>query len=85
MPQKALTAMRISTKRWSESPTSGTFDMSLLSRSDNSRYEGNPCNGHILGLGKRVKQSLVNAGLVGYQFGAVGVSDGISMGTKGSE
>lgn len=62
------------------------------------RYEGNPydshdpmdvidecrCNGHILNLGKRVKQSLVNAGIIGYQFGAVGVSDGISMGTRGS-
>ncbi|WVQ83496.1 dihydroxy-acid dehydratase [Cryptococcus sp. DSM 104549] len=46
-------------------------------------YEGNPCNGHILGLGQRVKKSLVNAGIVGYQFGTVGVSDGISMGTKG--
>ncbi|ODO08437.1 dihydroxy-acid dehydratase [Cryptococcus wingfieldii CBS 7118] len=46
-------------------------------------YEGNPCNGHILALGQRVKQSLVNSGLIGYQFGTVGVSDGISMGTKG--
>ena len=49
------------------------------------RYEGNPCNRHILGLGQRVKRSLMNAGLIGYQFGTVGVSDGISMGTRGSE
>ncbi|VDC04443.1 unnamed protein product [Peniophora sp. CBMAI 1063] len=46
-------------------------------------YEGNPCNRHLLGLGQRVKKSLENAGIVGYQFGTVGVSDGISMGTRG--
>nr|ODN87799.1 dihydroxy-acid dehydratase [Cryptococcus depauperatus CBS 7855] len=46
-------------------------------------YEGNPCNRHILGLGQRVKKSLVEAGIIGYQFGTVGVSDGISMGTSG--
>ncbi|CAO1630548.1 unnamed protein product [Parajaminaea phylloscopi] len=44
-------------------------------------YEGNPCNAHLLALGQRVKKSVVDAGLTGYQFGAVGVSDGISMGT----
>ncbi|KAA1087429.1 hypothetical protein PGT21_031442 [Puccinia graminis f. sp. tritici] len=46
-------------------------------------YEGNPCNGHLLGLGQRIKKSLVKADLIGYQFGTVGVSDGISMGTAG--
>jgi dihydroxy-acid dehydratase len=46
-------------------------------------YEGNPCNRHLLGLGQRIKQSLNKAGLIGYQFGTVGVSDGISMGTFG--
>ncbi|WRT65386.1 dihydroxy-acid dehydratase [Kwoniella shivajii] len=46
-------------------------------------YEGNPCNGHILGLGQRVKKSLGEAGLIGYQFGTPAVSDGISMGTSG--
>ncbi|ORY74797.1 dihydroxy-acid/6-phosphogluconate dehydratase [Leucosporidium creatinivorum] len=46
-------------------------------------YEGNPCNKHVLDLGHRVKASLVNAGITGYQFGTVGVSDGISMGTFG--
>ncbi|WOO78874.1 Dihydroxy-acid dehydratase [Vanrija pseudolonga] len=46
-------------------------------------YEGNPCNAHILGLGQRVKKSLTKAGITGYQFGTVGVSDGISMGTQG--
>ncbi|KAH9854645.1 dihydroxy-acid and 6-phosphogluconate dehydratase [Lenzites betulinus] len=46
-------------------------------------YEGNPCNKHLLGLGQHVRKSLYDAGLIGYQFGVVGVSDGISMGTKG--
>lgn len=46
-------------------------------------YEGNPCNRHLLGLGQRAKASLTNSGIVGYQFGTVGVSDGISMGTWG--
>ncbi|EKM51844.1 uncharacterized protein PHACADRAFT_262219 [Phanerochaete carnosa HHB-10118-sp] len=46
-------------------------------------YEGNPCNRHLLGLGQLVKRSLTEAGIIGYQFGTVGVSDGISMGTRG--
>lgn len=44
-------------------------------------YEGNPCNAHLLKVGQRIKQSVHDAGLTGYQFGTVGVSDGISMGT----
>ncbi|KAG2010257.1 dihydroxy-acid dehydratase, variant 2 [Coprinopsis cinerea AmutBmut pab1-1] len=46
-------------------------------------YEGNPCNKHLLGLGQEIKASLTEADIIGYQFGTVGVSDGISMGTKG--
>ncbi|KAF9077739.1 dihydroxy-acid/6-phosphogluconate dehydratase [Rhodocollybia butyracea] len=46
-------------------------------------YEGNPCNKHILGLGQDIKASLQKSDLIGYQFGAIGVSDGISMGTWG--
>ncbi|KAK7048406.1 dihydroxy-acid dehydratase [Favolaschia claudopus] len=46
-------------------------------------YEGNPCNKHLLGLGQEVKASLAKADIIGYQFGAVGVSDAISMGTNG--
>ncbi|KAJ3716851.1 dihydroxy-acid/6-phosphogluconate dehydratase [Lentinula raphanica] len=46
-------------------------------------YEGNPCNKHLLGLGQDIKASLQKADLIGYQFGTVGVSDGISMGTRG--
>jgi len=41
------------------------------------------CNKHLLGVGQEVKASLTDAGLIGYQFGAIGVSDGISMGTRG--
>ena len=37
----------------------------------------------MLALGQRVKTSLTKADLIGYQFGTVGVSDGISMGTRG--
>jgi dihydroxy-acid dehydratase len=46
-------------------------------------YTGNPCNMHLLDLNHRVKESVERAGLVGYQFNTIGVSDGISMGTKG--
>ncbi|KAF8147307.1 dihydroxy-acid dehydratase [Mycena galopus ATCC 62051] len=46
-------------------------------------YEGNPCNKHLLGLGQDIKASLTKSELIGYQFGVVGVSDGISMGTSG--
>ncbi|KAJ7250820.1 dihydroxy-acid dehydratase [Mycena haematopus] len=46
-------------------------------------YEGNPCNKHLLGLGQEIKASLTKSDLIGYQFGTVGVSDGISMGTYG--
>ena len=45
-------------------------------------YEGNPCNAHLLEVGRRIKQSVNAAGLTAYQFGTVGVSDGISMGTS---
>jgi dihydroxy-acid dehydratase len=46
-------------------------------------YTGNPCNMHLLDLNHKVKEGVEKAGLVGYQFNTVGVSDGISMGTKG--
>lgn len=44
---------------------------------------GNPCNMHLLDLNNRVKEGVERAGLIGYQFNTVGVSDAISMGTKG--
>ena len=46
-------------------------------------YSGNPCNMHLLDLNHKVKKGVESAGLIGYQFNTVGVSDAISMGTKG--
>jgi dihydroxy-acid dehydratase len=46
-------------------------------------YEGNPCNMHLLQLAEKVKEGVQSAGLVGYRFNTIGVSDGISMGTDG--
>jgi len=46
-------------------------------------FEGNPCNMHLLDLGARVKEGVVEAGLVGMRFNTIGVSDAISMGTEG--
>lgn len=46
-------------------------------------YEGNPCNMHLLDLSKLVRDSIASAGFIPYRFNTIGVSDGISMGTKG--
>ncbi len=46
-------------------------------------FEGNPCNMHLLDLAREVKKGVVGAGLIGWQFNTIGVSDGISMGTDG--
>jgi dihydroxy-acid dehydratase len=46
-------------------------------------YEGNTCNMHLLDLAAKVKEGVQAAGLVGMRFNTVGVSDGISMGTRG--
>ncbi|KAJ2453686.1 hypothetical protein EV183_002090 [Coemansia sp. RSA 2336] len=46
-------------------------------------FEGNPCNMHLLDLSAKVKEGVQQAGLVGMRFNTVGVSDGISMGTRG--
>lgn len=46
-------------------------------------YEGNTCNMHLLDLAAEVKAGAVEAGLVGMRFNTIGVSDGISMGTRG--
>src|SRR6476619_4414258 len=46
-------------------------------------FEGNPCNMHLLDLAAKVKEGVVAAGLVGMRFNAIGVSDGIAMGTTG--
>jgi dihydroxy-acid dehydratase len=46
-------------------------------------YTGNPCNMHLLQLNHKIKEGVERAGLKGMQFNTIGVSDGISMGTKG--
>lgn len=46
-------------------------------------YEGNPCNMHLDKLAAKTKEGVQAAGLVGYRFNTIGVSDGISMGTVG--
>lgn len=46
-------------------------------------YEGNTCNMHLLELAAKVKEGVVAAGMVGMRFNTIGVSDGISMGTRG--
>ncbi|MEM6724161.1 MAG: dihydroxy-acid dehydratase [Bacteroidota bacterium] len=46
-------------------------------------WEGNPCNMHLNGLAKEVKQGVLESDLVGLIFHTIGVSDGISMGTAG--
>ena len=46
-------------------------------------YEGNPCNMHLLQLAEKVKEGVRAAGLVGFRFNTIGVSDGNSMGTDG--
>lgn len=46
-------------------------------------YEGNTCNMHLNDLAKKVKTSVQGNDLVGLIFNTIGVSDGISNGTKG--
>ncbi|MCP5037889.1 MAG: dihydroxy-acid dehydratase, partial [Rhodobacteraceae bacterium] len=46
-------------------------------------FEGNTCNMHLNQLSAKVKEGVDAAGLVGLRFNTIGVSDGISMGTKG--
>src|SRR5499427_7506775 len=46
-------------------------------------YEGNTCNMHLLQLAEKVKEGVKAAGMVGFRFNTIGVSDGISMGTDG--
>jgi dihydroxy-acid dehydratase len=46
-------------------------------------FEGNPCNMHLATLADQVKRGVTEAGLFGFRFDTIGVSDGISMGTEG--
>lgn len=46
-------------------------------------YEGNTCNMHLLRLSEVVKEGVAEAGMVPFRFNTIGVSDAISMGTRG--
>eukprot|EP00451_Oxyrrhis_marina_P041638 CAMPEP_0204414408 /NCGR_PEP_ID=MMETSP0470-20130426/20733_1 /ASSEMBLY_ACC=CAM_ASM_000385 /TAXON_ID=2969 /ORGANISM="Oxyrrhis marina" /LENGTH=616 /DNA_ID=CAMNT_0051410665 /DNA_START=25 /DNA_END=1873 /DNA_ORIENTATION=+ len=47
-------------------------------------FSGNPCNMHLRDLGDQVKEAVDASGeMIGMQFGTIGVSDGLSMGTDG--
>ncbi|RLO06060.1 hypothetical protein DYB28_002596 [Aphanomyces astaci] len=42
-------------------------------------WEGNPCNMHLLDLANEIKKGVKDAGLIGYRFNTVGVSDVIAQ------
>ncbi|KAL9066615.1 MAG: hypothetical protein Q9161_007445 [Pseudevernia consocians] len=46
-------------------------------------WEGNPCNMHLLDLGKTVKDSIQKQGMLAWQYNTIGVSDAITMGGEG--
>ncbi|KAF2247515.1 dihydroxy-acid dehydratase-like protein [Trematosphaeria pertusa] len=46
-------------------------------------WEGNPCNMHLLDLGKEIKASCQKDGMLAWQYNTIGVSDGITMGGEG--
>ena len=46
-------------------------------------FEGNPCNMHLNGLAKQIKESVISEDLIGLIFNTIGVSDGITNGTSG--
>ena len=46
-------------------------------------WEGNPCNMHLNDLAVQIKQSIQAQDLIGLIYHAIGVSDGISMGSSG--
>lgn len=46
-------------------------------------WSGNPCNSHLLDFNFKISEGVNRAGLKAMQFNTIGVSDGISMGTKG--
>ncbi|KAF2730920.1 dihydroxy-acid dehydratase-like protein [Polyplosphaeria fusca] len=46
-------------------------------------WEGNPCNMHLLDLGKEIKKKCMGDGMLAWQYNTIGVSDGITMGGEG--
>lgn len=45
-------------------------------------YESNPCNSKLNELSRRIKDSVMENDMLGFQFNTVGISDGITMGTE---
>ncbi|KXT05805.1 hypothetical protein AC578_1016 [Pseudocercospora eumusae] len=46
-------------------------------------WEGNPCNQHLLDIGKEVKKAVEKQDMLAWQYNTIGVSDGITMGGEG--
>jgi dihydroxy-acid dehydratase len=46
-------------------------------------FESNPCNMHLNALAGHVKRGVEQAGMVGWIFNTIGISDGITNGTTG--
>jgi len=46
-------------------------------------WEGNPCNTHLLDIGKEVKRAVEKQEMLAWQYNTIGVSDGITMGGEG--
>ncbi|KAI7479909.1 dihydroxy-acid and 6-phosphogluconate dehydratase [Hortaea werneckii] len=46
-------------------------------------WEGNPCNIHLLDIGKEVKKNIEKDEMLAWQYNTIGVSDGITMGGDG--
>ncbi|MCJ1484075.1 hypothetical protein MMC06_004243 [Schaereria dolodes] len=46
-------------------------------------WEGNPCNMHLLDLGRIVKDAVQKQGMLAWQYNTIGVSDAITMGGEG--
>ncbi|KAI7234048.1 dihydroxy-acid and 6-phosphogluconate dehydratase [Hortaea werneckii] len=46
-------------------------------------WEGNPCNTHLLDIGKEVKKNIEKDEMLAWQYNTIGVSDGITMGGDG--
>jgi len=46
-------------------------------------WEGNPCNMHLLDLGKTVKDAVLKRDMLAWQYNTIGVSDAITMGNEG--
>lgn len=46
-------------------------------------FIGNPCNMHLLDLGKEIKKAVEADEMLAWQYNTIGVSDAITMGCDG--